>query len=638
MATKPANTTAATSFVPAKDTQEKLVQYVKNTLDFLNNNWNLRTQLLDRDLSYYREQDRTKNQARAQAANRAGNTDALQNVTIPVVMPQTESALSYLVNIFLNSYPIFPVISKPAVIAEALQMETVIGETSVRFGWPRELLLTLRDGLKYNLGIAEVCWKTKRIFSVTNDASYDVDLGKPEETYYQGNYIKRIDPYNAILDTRVHPARMHTDGEFAGYTELLSRISLKQLLLDLGTGAMNAKLALETAEAQITTNTSSSAFYVPQVNPQALLDPAFTTTNWLAWAGLDTEHKIKYNNMYEVTTLYCRIMPGEFGIFGKAPNHPQIYKLIVVNRQFLIFCERQTNAHNYLPMLVSQPTEDGLGWQTKSFSENVDGIQKASSALYNSAIASQRRKVYDRIFYDPSRVRKEDINNADPIARIPVRSSGYGGNVGEGIYAFPYRDEGITAVLQMSRDIADMGDVINGQNRVQRGQFQKGNKTRHEFQDVMQHSNARMQMMALLLEYQFFQPMKEIIKLNILQYQPKTTLYNRNKKESVTINPVELREKSVEFKMADGLLPVDKLINTEVLNMIMQLAQGVPQFGADYDLMGIFLYYMQLEGANWVEDFKRTPDGRAQWMLESVAMNKPEALAPQQPPATPTGA
>ena len=133
-------------------------------------------------------------------------------------------------------------------------------------------------------------------------------------------------------------------------------------------------------------------------------------------------------------------------------------------------------------------------------------MQDAATALYNSAIESQRRKVYDRMLYDPSRIRKQDIDNTSAVARIPVKQTAYGQNISEAIYAVPYRDEGIAAILGMSRDIVQMANVVSGQNRVSQGQFQKGNKTRHEFQDVMDHSDARMSMMSILIEYRFLQP------------------------------------------------------------------------------------------------------------------------------------
>lgn len=601
--------------IPSAQSQESLVRHVRNACEFLNNNFRIREQLLDRDLAYARE-----------AKRNAKKKKGVQDITIPIVMPQVESASAFLASIFLTGYPIFPCVSKPQLAAEALQMETLVGEHSVKFGWPAELLLCFKDGLKYNLMAAECAWDTKRVWSIENDAMAKIDQGNAVETYFSGNKIKRLNPYNIVVDTRVDPAKIHTEGEFAGYTELLSRIQLKQLLADLGAeSTMNAKAAFESGEAVYSSALGTDHYYIPEVNPNALIEQNLTTTNWFHWAGLETASKIKYNNMYEVTTLYTRIIPADFKLETAARNTVQIYKLIVVNRSVLVYCAKQTNAHNNLGIIVCQPIEDGLGWQTKSFGENVVPLQEAATALYNSALESQRRKVYDRIFYDPSRIDKKDIDTASSVARIPVKQQAYGTPLNEAVYSQPYRDEGVSAILQMSGQLSEMADVVNGQNKVQRGQFQRGNKTRHEFQEVMDHSNSRMSMMALLMEYRFFQPIKEIIKLNILQFQPPTTLYNRNTKEPVKIDPVSLRSASMEFKLADGILPVDKIVNLEGFNIALQLAQANPAMAAEFDLMGMVMYYLQQNGASWIADFKRSPQQQTAVQNNAVAMENGQA-------------
>lgn len=612
--------------------QRLLTHYVQRSCEFLNNNFNLRERLLQIDREYAREVDQSVEQLRAQHANRSGNTSKQQNVTIPVVMPQTESALAFLANTFLTGYPIFPTVARPQKSDVALQIETIIGEHSIKFGYVPELMMALRDGLKYNICAVEVEWANKKIFSVGTDVAADIKQGQPVETYATGNYIKHLNMYNVIMDTRVmNPARMHIEGEFAGYTELLSKIALKQLFADLGAeSTMNATEAFESGGASYSPAADSASYYLPEINPAAMRASDGAEFNWLAWGGVETTKRIKYSNMYEVTRLYVRILPSEFGIITAAANTPQIWKLIVVNRSVLIFAERQTNAHNYLGILFGQPMEDGLAWQTKSFSENAVPMQQAATSLHNSAMESQRRKVYDRMLYDPSRIRKEDIDNVSSVARIPVKQQAYGTNLAEAVYAVPYRDEGVASILAFSNQIVEMANIVTGQNRVQQGQFQKGNKTRHEFEDVMDHSNARMQMMALHLEYRFFQPLKEIIKLNIMQYQLPAVITNRATNQQVQVNPVDIRKEAAEFKLADGIIPVDKLATQEGFSILMQMAAGNPQLAAGYDIMGAFAYFLQLNGAAWVNDFKRDEAGQQQYLQQANLLQN----GPPEPPAT----
>ena len=627
--------TAAVSIIPSQKSQDGLLKYFKDTTQFLNNNFNIRAQLLDRDRAYYREKDfANAANLRAKTENRVGNPKPIQNVTIPVVMPQVETAVSYLSDIFLTGYPIFPISTggqnnpddaDGANDDPALQMETLVGEHSVKFAWAAELLMNLRDGLKYNLMAAEVEWKEQRVWSIGTDTASTVAASKTVETYFQGNKIKRLNPYNLILDTRVeNPSMMHIEGEFAGYTELISRIQLKQLIADLGdTNTMNARAAFESGTGTFTTDSSNAGFYLPQINPTALNQQnqniGMTTTNWGAWAGLDKPDGIKYSNMYEKSVLYCRIIPSDFDLSTAAKNTIQIWKLIVINRQVLILAQRQTNAHNYLPIIVGQPTEDGLGWQTKSFAENVAPMQDAATALYTSGIESQRRKVYDRLLYDPSRIDKSAINNVDAVARIPVKQVAYGTQLQEAVHIFPYVDNGVSNILEMSAQIAGFADKLNGQNPAQQGQFQKGNRSRAEFQSIMGSANGRLQIMAILLEYKFFQPIKEIIKLNILQFQPPATLFNRNTKSNVQIDPVAIRNAALEFKLSDGLLPVAKMQNLDILQTILQMSATNPQIGAEYDIVGMIMHAIQEQGGAWVNDFKRTAQQQQQVLQNQQA-------------------
>lgn len=623
--------TSDTPLTLSVSAQERAVKMINSFIDNDNGIATLRSLFLQRDLAYYREQDRSKQQRAAKAANQAGDATKIQNPVVPVVAPQVETALAFLVDLFLSSYPVFPVVAGPKLIDAALAIETVLGESAVHFQWARELAMALRDGLKYNLLGVEVEWHRDRVYAVKNVPEKDLVRGVPEEVVFEGNKIKRLDPYNMILDRRCKPAEIHRRGDFAGYSELMTRMQLKQLFLDLDqTLTMNATAAFESSSG-ITLSAgdgSTKSYYVPQINPEAAIEQLTTGQNWASWASLETERKINYSDMYEVTTLYARVIPKELGIVVPKAGTPQIYKLIMVNRKVLIFAQRKTNAHNFLPIVVGQLIEDGHGYQTKSFADNAAPYQQIATALYLSGIASQRRKVYDRIFYDPSRINKADIDKVDPVARIPIKTEAYGKPIGESFAVVPYRDDGTAAIFGIARDVVDMADVASGQNRVSRGQFQKGNKTRFEVNEVMQSSDARPRMYATLLESAWFQPIKHILKSDILQYQPPAQLYNRQEQQLVDVNPAELRKVVWQFKIADGILPVDKLISMETFNYAFQFASAVPAAAAQFDMLGAFFYQLKLQGAHWITDFQRTPEQQQQFLQQ-------QAIANGQP-ATPT--
>lgn len=620
--------------------QQKVIKFLDNALANYTASFNIREQLRQRDLAYLRTEDMTEAHFRAKSANKAGDSTKLQNITVPVVMPQVESALSYHVGVFLTGYPIFGVVAPPTEIEAQQQFEALIIDQSIRAGWVPELVSCLRDGLKYDLGAVEVCWDSKRIFNLGTATVENIMVGKPKEAYYSANYIKRIDPYNLILDTRVSPSKNHIEGEFAGYTQMLSRIATKQLMESLDPlYTMNYRAALESGTTNSSAMTDATApFYTPQLNPDALLPASVRQAHdWSVWwnQSESSETRINYRGSYEVTTLYCRILPSDLGISTPDKNHVSIWKFVIINRSVVIFAQKLTNAHNYLPILVCKPNEDGLGWQGRSFAENVIAIQQLSSALVNSAIESQRRKVYDRLLYDPTRVNKKDIDNVSSVARIPVKSTMYSKNLAEAVYQIPYRDDGIGEILQLSQQIVEMGNIINGTNRVQQGQFQKGNKTRREFDTVMSNSNARQQTQALMLEYTFFTPLKEIIKSNILQYQPASIILSPERDSTLEVNPETLRSAHLTFTLSDGLLPSEKIGSIGLLEQFLQLGFQVPDIRAEYDLSGMITYYYSLMGARWLKDFKRSPEQIQAYLQQMAAAAS--ASNPNQPLATTKG-
>jgi hypothetical protein len=631
--------TPTTSLQVSQASQKQILKYSESLFSAINYNFSFRGKLLEQDRIYYRELDWTDAKRRADVANLTGDASKISNVVVPVVGPQVDSARAFFTEMFLSSYPIFPVVTAPDQVDAGLQLETILGQSAIFYQWGRHLSMAFNDGLKYNIQAMEVDWCTEKVPSIVTDTAKSVSKGSVQEIEFQGNKLYRINPYNLIFDHRVPISEIHTRGEFAGYSDLITRIELKKLLLGLDRSmTMNATEAFQSGQIGATTEINQQgSFYIPQINPKMFLDPKFAQQNWLQWANLDTKNKIRYSDMYEKTVLYCRIIPAEFGMYRRygdlTPGIPQIYKFIIINRKVVVYVQRLTNAHGFLPIIIGQMNEDGLGLQTKSYADNAAPYQFLASALYNSGLQSQRRKVYDRIIYDPSRINKSDIDKADPVARIPVKTEAYGKPVTDALFVAPYRDEGVATILSMAREVVDMADVSTGSNRVQRGQFQKGNKTRYEVENVMGNSDSRPKMSAVLLGIGWLGPIKDILKYNILQYQPPANLFNQDKKQKVTIDPVKLREIAWSFQLADGIMPADKFLNFDLFGQALQYAGIDPAVGAEWDLLGMFAYQLKAQGARWVDNFRRTPEQQKQFIQNSRQAQMP--LQPEEPGGPP---
>lgn len=587
---------------------DNLLDFYRRCSGNFNSAWNIRERLMAIDRVYMRERDRTEQQLKASAANRSGDPTKFQNIQVPVVFHSVESAVTYQSSVFLTGSPIFGVSASAQYMDVALQMETILDDQAIKGGWAREIQLALRDGYKYNLGVCEVEWARKKIFSPETDLAFSPTQGKPVETYWEGNTIKRIDPYNLIFDVRYKPTELSTRGEFAGYSELMSRTEYARFLNTLDV-TMNVKESMESGPTQIGTSFPSD-YFIPILNPQALVNQSNTGgVNWMAWAGLETQKHsspVPLHNYYIVTTFYVRVIPADFGLPSPAQYVPQIWKFVIVNGRFIVYAERQTNAHDMIPLIFMQPTEDGLGYQTKSFAQNSEPFQSVASALVNSAIHSRRRAIADRGLYDPSRVDTKAINDDNPSAKIPVKPAAYGRPLSEAYYQIPYRDEQSAQAMSDMQAMLALNEQITGLNRAQQGQFVKGNKTLHEYQDVMGNANARQQNTSILLEAQFFTPIKEILKLNVLQYQKPTEVFSRVKEQPVAIDPVALRKANLLFKVSDGQLPAAKQMNSEAFTSAAQAIAAMPQLASAYNIGPMFSYLFKGQRAD-VAQFEKSP-------------------------------
>lgn len=629
-----------------EEQEKQVLLYASTAQQQLLNQFSLRSHLEQIDRDYMRENNWTKAELRARIANKLGDAHKMRDITLPIIMPQVEAALAYMTNVFLTGYPTFGVSSSPDMEDAALQMETIIAENSVTAGWSRQLMMFFRDGLKYNLHGVEVNWAQKNVYSLVNDVA-SPNGAKAKTTLWAGNEISRLDLYNTFFDPRVHPAEIHSEGEYAGKITIMSRTRMKKYLNDLF-GQVPASVVIRAFESSpaagsATSSTAPFGYYVPIINPFPLMERQnLDGFNWLNWATNNNNNSgskagIKYNNIYQITKMYARIIPEDFDMKVPERNTPQVWKFIIVNGSVVVQSERLPNIHNYIPMFFGQPIEDGLDFQTKSYAQNVTDMQDIGTAMLSGYMASKRRLIGDRTVYDPSRINSKDINSRNPAAKIPVRPSAYGKPVSDSFAVMPYRDEQTHSLLEGAQLVDSYANRINGQNPAQQGQFVKGNKTLHEYSDTQGHSNDRNQLMALETEWQVFTVVKEVVKLNTLQFQKDGTLFNRDKAQQVPIDTSTLRNAAIHFKVSDGELPTDKLMGADEYQTILQVMGSSPQIAAGYNASPLFSYMVKIQSGIDLSPFEKSQlqmqfeQMTSQWQQVAEAAIK----AGQPPPAQP---
>ncbi len=639
---------ANTPIIIPEKSQDQMRQYLRAAREAQSRIYNLREHYRNIDLAYARQQDLTLEQQKAKLANRYGDSSKFQNVTIPIVAPQVEAAVTYQASVFLTGTPLFGVVSAPETMDVAMQLETVIDNQAIRGGWVAEFMQVFRNAFKYNAYGLEVDWTRLKVASLETDLKFSTTEAKPKQMLWEGNSLKNLDMYNMIYDMRVPLHQMHSRGEYAGYSELLSRTELALYLASLDGGLKkNYKAAFESGLGNtiVSSDAATAPYYIPQVNPDVRY-PAVNgglEFNWFTWAGMNGENhgSIQYRDTYQKTVLYARIMARDFDLSVPEKDTPQIWKLVYINDSVLVLAERQTNAHNFLPILMGQGNLDGLSYQTASLASNVTPMQQLGSAMWNSIIATQRRAIGDRVLYDPSRIAKEQINSTNPAAKIPVRPAAYGKPLQEAVFPFPFRADNMADAAVLADKIEAMANKQSRQNPVRQGQFVKGNKTRSEFDSVMSNANGEDQMYAMQFESILFTPLKEILKINILQYQGQAELLNRDQGKIIPIDPVALRTTVTNFKVSDGLVPSDKIISIDAMREAFQTMANVPAIAQGFNVVPFFSYMVKLQGAR-IQAFEKPPEQIAyeqavgQWqqmIMEMVKENKelPPTSFPPQP-------
>jgi hypothetical protein len=447
---------------------------------------------------------------------------------------------------------------------------------------------------------------------------------------------------------------MATDGDYAGYIDILSRTKLKKYLnrLSVEGEVINAREALASA---IPNSPETYAHYRvhPTVSEYVSARRPIDEMNWTEYITGANRASVKGQpyqaGNFERFTLYARIQPADFYLFGTETKTPQIWKFVFINDSILVQAKRIISAYDYLPMIFGQPLEDGLGYQTQSVAEGAIPFQTAATTLFNIRFNAARRAVSDRALYDPSLISKSDINAPVPAAKIPVKSNSLdtGKSIRDAYHPIPFDPRGTETTLQDARQIVSFGDDLSGLNKPQQGQFQRGNKSVREWTDTMSGADARLRLPALTLEAQVFAPLKEILKLNIFQYGSDTHTVSQRSGKEFFVKIEKLRDLVLSFRVADGYTPKSKLASTDSLIQLMQMigqSQALQQsFGPM--LPGMFSHLAQLLGVRGLEEYTPSQEQAMQNQQQMLAMQAqakngidPRTGAPlpiQQPPQQP---
>lgn len=588
---------SVTSHKLTESAQKKVVQFINERMSSFDiETRRFRYSCIDKAMQLERNARRKRQKDADQ------RVDFYDDIEVGMISPAVDTLQGFLVDLYLSQTPIFPAVSSSKDHKkQVLQFNTILENEERDFKWGRHLANYFRALAKYNAGALEVTWHEQ--FTEVVGTDLDNPNGNAEVTAssVQGNKMRCWNMYNTYYDTTVPLAEVHDRGEFAATVERKTLIDLAMdfsNLEDRSLQVMNQDLAYTKFGA------NSSKFFE---DPKVVEEFRREETSGGGWksqfnSAFEVEDKndkrpTSESSKYEVTTFYCRIIPSMFGINCIGKNRVQIFKFVLVGYEVLVYAEQINHAHGYMPVLFSQLREDDIGEQVKSTAELLMPLQNLSSQLYDARLASLARSVNDRMAYVAGVVDEKDVQSKNPVSRIKMRPTALYKDIRSALMPIPFSDNVGNSLLNEIGFIRQTAQETTRLNRPQLGQFQKGNKTLGEFNTVMQNSQAELRVMGVLLENQTITPLKKILKTNIFQYQPAVTLTSTAQQEVVDVNPTEIREAHLEFKLADGLHNQEEFLDLQVAREFLMYVQQDPEVRQRYDMVGLLSYIMTMSGA-----------------------------------------
>ena len=555
-------------------------------------------------------------------------------IVSPIVISQVQSMTAYFAEVFLSGYPIFPVVSNPMQKTAAESLEGIIQDHLVMSESIPELQMILHDAAKYNTAAYEVIWGKLTTYSPQREL---VDVSSKNATLKVDNKhinkIKRINQRNFHYDANVPFSKVSTEGDYAGYTEIMSRVRLKDHLNYLSTE--KTILNNEVVKLALESTFDSSDF---REDPVISTHTASNTNDpdWDKFGGFTRHDKAKVpgnaSGIYAKHVFFVRMIPSDYGIRATNANSVQVFRVEMINRATLISFTPYFGAFGAFGIGCCNAIEDGMDMQTQGYGEMAMPLQEMVTRLYNIRLQSAKRALQDRALYNPKMIRPADINSPMAAPKIAVSMDGMlEGSLSQAYSAIPFDGRGTENVLSDAREISEWQKELSGMNNATRGQFQKGNKSLGEFNAIMGNSENRMRLPALVLEFRMMQRIKNQIKLNLLQFGEDTEVISSRTGETLDVSIDQLQKVNLQFEVADGYTPKGKMANTEMLSQGMTMITQSPSLQQVYgsQMPAMFAHMMSLAGVRGFDQYTQTAveEYKASFSLQAQIMQLQQQLA-----------
>ena len=504
---------------------------------------------------------------------------------------------------------------------EMKKLAEKMNEDSAAREYYTNVCLTFRSLIKYNIGGFHVEWE---------EADQQMS-----SVYGRGNRWTALDMYNTLWDPAVTDvAKVSTEAEWAAIVEVKNRIWLirkglsgelsrvDSLLADQENGKRTPAVGGFSA-AQMKTST----FYRPPSPsaglPSDALDDRTSTSDsramdWEAYGAALSGEQGTHIQGFEVVTMYCWIVPDDFGLISDADKksmeklgialdkYVELWKFKIVDSKQIVFAEpvvpldestQRTSAvagstlvgGSKIPIHVSFLNHDQMEQAQRSIMELLRGFQRFSSYLANIYIAGMRKNIWgitavDGTMFDVTKFRQGDVAGLVESKQPgrDVRSGLAQLNNTAGVEHAIGAIDSVFSIVQRLFPSQGLPSQVAGIDRAVKNQVSA----------VMQGATRRLHMLARLVDSSLFTPSR------------RTAWENLNRSDSEGIKG--MKDEEVSKVLGSGILALEVERIVELLTEIMIALIQNPEAAKEFDTSSILSYISKLRNLGVdLNDFKR---------------------------------
>lgn len=534
----------------------------------------------------------------------------ITSLVIPYTYSTTMSIVTYLLQVFAGSDPIFRINATRADSMNAQEyMELGLKRNTDHSRMVLRIFQFLLDTQIYNIGVFRNLWSVEERFTTVQkpammpgpmgmmpDFSQPKTKSRERKTMFEGTGVTNIDPFMFFPDPRVTPVDVSRKGEFVFWRDFSGRHILEEqaqrgLIKHLDAIGKRPRQQNNGAEGDVPNSNRNMG----SGGPSSQFDIARSETQLEDYVQLDQGSVV--------------IIPSKLGLGSS--KEPEKWLFTIANKNQIIQAEPLDLDHGWHPVAVSEPYSMGYTPGGMAMPEMLEPIQEGMSWLLNSHIHNIRGIINNSFILDPNAIDMTSFKDGRPGRLIKLKPSAIGRDIKTVIQQLQMYD----ATQQHVADIAviqRIGDMISAVNDNTRGQLQTGGrKTATEVRTSIESGASRLVAQARVISSQAMVDQAEQMCINMQQLMTEPYMMQvigpDGMQRMMEITPYNIIG-DFNFPVTDGTLPLDKIALLDVWKEIFQMVATNPMLMQMYDMNQIFEFVAELSGARNIKKFQLQPN------------------------------